>query len=153
MLHPFHLLSTKEYPPSDYLGWPLGADGVQLHDDLITYMWDALSWAPCFYPQAGMREATALDRCGPAVFRGSGALKLAEIMDAYAQVFAAGPNVLRLNCGLWFAADEPSTFENAQINFHTFDRDETVGKLRQIASWARQASPADATDYLAFQGL
>ncbi|QGZ93341.1 hypothetical protein DSM104635_00151 [Terricaulis silvestris] len=74
-------------------------------------------------------------------------------MEAYAQLFVIGPNVLRLNCGLWFAADEPSTFENAQINFHTFARDETVGKLRQIASWAREASPADATDYLAFKGL
>lgn len=153
MLHSFHLLSTVDYPPSDYLRWPRGADGAQLHDDLMTYMWDALSWAPCFYPQAGMRAADALDRCGPAVFRGNGALKLAEVMEAYAQVFAVGPSVLRLNCGVWFAGDRPETVENAAINFHAFERDETVEKLRKIASWARQASAADASEYVAFQGL
>jgi len=119
----------------------------------MTYMWDALSWAQCFYPQAGMRSAAALDRCGPAVFRGTGALKLAEVMEAYARVFATGPNVLRLNCGVWFAADEPQTAENAEINFHSFERDETVGKLRQIANWATRASAADASEYVAFQGL
>jgi hypothetical protein len=59
MLHSFHLLSTADYPASDYLRWPRGAEGVQLHDDLMTYMWAALSWAPCFYPQAGMRSAAA----------------------------------------------------------------------------------------------
>lgn len=153
MLHSFHLLSAADYPPSDYLRWPRGTEGIELHDDLMTYMWDALSWAPCFYPQAGMRVADALDRCGPAVFRGNGALKLAEILEAYAQVFANGPRVLRLNCGVWFAADGPQTAKNAEINFHSFEREETVGKLRQIAIWARRASVADANEYVAFQGL
>ncbi|MES1202241.1 MAG: hypothetical protein ABUS57_12420 [Pseudomonadota bacterium] len=119
----------------------------------MTYMWDALSWVPCFYPQAGMREATELDRCGLAVFRGRGALKLADVVGSYALVFAAGPEVLRLNCGLLWAADEPQASENAQINFHFFSRDEIVGKLRLIAHWAGQAGVADARDYLAFQGL
>jgi hypothetical protein len=61
--------------------------------------------------------------------------------------------MLRLNCGVWFAADGPQTVENVQINFQAFERDETVGKLRQIATWARHASATDAGEYVAFQGL
>jgi len=154
MLHSFHLLSGADHPPSEYLKWPRETDGVRLHDDLMAYMWDALSWAPCFYPQAGMREANKLDRCGPAVFRGRGALKLAEVMEGYGNIFSCGPDVLHLNCGVLLpAADEPQTFESAQINLQSFGRDETVSKLRLVAGWARQASAADATEYVAFRGL
>lgn len=156
ILHDFHLLPSKHYEPLDYRNWPPRSQGVQLDDDLLSYMWDALAWVPCRYPHSNMKRALGPDRYGPTVVDWEGALPLSRVLDGFADVFATGPNTLRLNCGpAWIETGNPAdnTAESMFGNYVEYERDETIDRLRQIAAAARTIVQAPDDWFLAIRGI
>lgn len=156
MTHSFHLLAAIRHSPSDYATWPRDSEGVEFSDDLVGYMWDALSWVPCKYPHSGMRKASGPDRYGPSVVEADGAATLEGVLSGFADVFSRGPETLRLNCGpSWIETGDPAdaTAETMTWNFVDFPRDEIVGRLRRVAEAARTVSAAPGNWFIAIQGL
>jgi hypothetical protein len=154
--HTFHLLSTAHYSQSDYARWPPDDEGVQISDDVVGYMWDALLWVPCRYPHAEMRQASGPDRYGPSVVAAEGAEQLARILDGFAEIFSSGPERFRLNCGpLWIETGNSSdaTANSMQWRFVEFPREEIVGRLRRVADAARAANNAPDVWFIAIRGI
>jgi hypothetical protein len=156
LTHGYHLLATSRFSPADYSNWPPDTEGVQLHDDLRGYFWDALSWVECIYPHAGMKRVFGPDPYGPSVVTTQGASTLAQVFDGFANVFSCGPDTIRLNCGpSWEVGDNPAdqTSDNMQWYFAEFSREETVGRLRQIANAARTVLAAPSDWFIAIRGI
>jgi len=133
--HDFLLLSRNEHRFSDYNRFINDPRAIQIEDDLIQYIADTLKWIPAHNP-AKNESHRGLCFYGPTVIHTEGASATAAIFDSWAALFASGPDNLMLT-GSWtmVEGDPPNEGKYETLNF---DRDDVVGKLRQIADYAKQ---------------
>jgi hypothetical protein len=97
MDHDFWLFREGERAYTEYHDLLPRRDApVSIHDDVLQYFFDTLTWIPTLNPAKGvyghglnMWGPTVIDRTGGALFR--------QVLAAWAQLFACGPERLRLH--------------------------------------------------------
>jgi len=148
--HQFYLVRKAEHDYSDYAAFVSAPGGVELHDDLIDYMWDTLSWIPTILAARGERFQ-GLDRWGPTVIDHQGALVARTVFGAWADLFACGPETLTLR-GPWVSTSEGGA-SGGEYETLRADRDELVTSLRSLASYAGEVIGARGELYILHLGI
>ncbi len=148
--HDFFLLSKTEHPFNSYMRFINDPRAIQLHDDLVGYMYDTLVWIPSFNP-AKSEPSTGLCRWGPTVIDTVGASQAVQIFSSWADLFSVGPGWLRLSGEWsWIEGQPDSGGEYERLEF---DRQETVGTLRRLAEYARRVAAGDGDLYILHLGV
>ena len=130
--HDFVLLDRSKDSPESYGRHHHSSEALLLHDDLVHYMLDALSWIPTENPATGDGNGMGLNLYGPTVITQRGARKLQEVCSALALLFASGPETLDLRGSYGWVGDDPASGSYQRVSVA---RDELVGKLSKLASW------------------
>lgn len=131
--HDFLLLDRTVSPPEEYNRHHHSPDALRLHDNLLHYMGDALSWIPTENPAKKGENGMGLYLWGVTVISQRGASKLHDVCNALAALFALGPETLNLRGLYSFGEKSP---ESGAYDRLEVSRDELVGKLRTLAEWA-----------------
>jgi hypothetical protein len=144
--------------------WELGRfhhdpRAVHLHDDLVRYMGDTLTWVSTVNP-ARREPHRGLCMWGPTLIEAEGAAVAERVFGLWAELFAVGPPVLSLTGAYsWVVPDDaPPTGERVTqleggYDRLEFDRDEVVGTLRQLAVWCSRVRSGDGRLYLYHFGV
>lgn len=151
MYHDFFLLSRKEYLFSDYSRLINDPRAVQFHDDVFGYILDTLLWIPTYAP-ASNKSRNGLCRFGPTIIHAEGATAAEAVFGAWATLFAVGPSELWLTGG-WETTDVDMPTEKSGYAKMTWDRDELIGTLRLISSYAKQVVDARGECYILHLGI
>lgn len=143
------LLRDRSAHPETY-SRPLPSESViLLHDHVLRYLSDPLKWIPTENPALKGEPGMGLNFWGPTTITQRGAQQASAVFAAWATLLALGPPTLHLR-GLWsFLEGEP---QSGAYEVLELDRDELVGKLRQLAEWA-QAVAANADLYVLHLGI
>jgi hypothetical protein len=113
-------------------------------------MFDTLEWIPRFNPAKGERS-TGLCRWGPTIILAEGASQAAQVFASWADLFEAGPVELRLTAERrWTEGDGESRGEFERL---AFDREQTVGALRHLASYAKPIAAGGVDLYMLHLGI
>lgn len=150
LYHDFLLLSQAEHRFSDYHRFINDPHAIQLHDDLLRYIVDSLTWIPTHNP-AKNECHRGLCFYGPTVIHTEGASVAAEIFGTWATLFACGPTTLTLTGG-WTIIEDDSLSEGEYRKLKC-DRDDLVRKLRQIADYAKQVVEKNGDYYILHFGI
>jgi hypothetical protein len=151
MLHQFWLFEEGVVSYSDYLRYMSRKDApINLHDDLLWYLADSLSWIPTLNPaKPGFPSGHGLNWFGPTIIEQSGAAILSQICLSWSQLFSCGPKDLHLR-GLYtlkwpfdeeehlVKADHLSRlghYDQLEVN-----RDECVDALTTLARFGEQTA-------------
>lgn len=134
---------------------------VRLEDDFVRYIEDTLAWIPTLNP-ARREPHHGLCMWGPTVINVEGAAMAQRVFGAWADLFAAGPQVLSLTGTFSWAgdfeapsgSDVPRTTQlDGGYDSLEFERDRVVAVLREIAGYAAKVKAADGRLYLLHQGV
>jgi len=148
--HDFFLLSRSEHPFSSYANFINDPRAVLLDDAIILYLMDSLEWIPSFAPHRG-EPSTGLDHLGVTIIDTDGAPAARRIFSAWADLFSAGPPVLRLTERGTRIVGQPSDL--AGIEPLQIDRDETVDRLRTLADYADRVANSKDDLYILHLGV
>jgi len=123
---------------------------VELHDDLVVYLWDSLDWIQTSNPSNPAEwRGFGLNMHGPTVIRLDQAAKLASVLRGWASLFAMGPQELRLKGPFTWVHGE--SIDRGNYEYFCVSRAAVVELLARVASLADQA--ADGTKYLLHRGV
>lgn len=148
--HDFLLLSLTEHRFSDYTRFINDPRAIQLEDDLLRYIANTLEWIPTHNP-AKNESHRGLCFYGPTVIHTEGASAAAAIFCSWADLFACGPKNLIFTGGwAWIEGDPPNEGEYEKL---IVDRDDVVGKLQQIANYAKQIVETDGDYFILHWGV
>jgi len=150
MLHHFILLPATEMDrEAQFLECFHSPHALHLHDDIMVYIGDSLSWVASSNPgNPGDSKEFGLNRTGPTAIEGDGAAKFTEILRVWAKLFTQGPPGLCLT-GEYRSIedeDEEGAYEELRL-----DRDKLVSDLRNIADMASKAD--GVTHWLLHMGV
>jgi hypothetical protein len=149
--HDFLLLSSLEHTYVDYMKWINNPGAVQIHDDVLTYIQDTLSWITCYNPAKRMMKHKGLNFCGPTVIKKDGAADAANIFSAWANLFSVGPKMIELtgNYG-WIEGKNKETGSYSKINI---DRDAIVEIFKELAEFSRQVAESEDKLFILHLGI
>lgn len=148
--HDFFVLSQIEHPFTSYMHFINDPAAIQLHDNLVGYMYDTLDWIPTINPAKG-EPSTGLCRWGPTIIHTNGASKAFQVFSSWASLFSAGPRQLRLT-GEWSSAVGRSEHE-CKYEPLEFGRKESVGAIRRLAAAAERVAASDGDLYILHLGI
>jgi len=95
--HEFLLLQDRGDRRQQVLEHINDGAAICIHDDLLGYMSDTLSWIPTENPaRPGDGRVSGLKWCGVAAIDGEGAALASRILGLWADPFACGPETLEL---------------------------------------------------------
>ena len=147
--HDFLLRDRAVHPETDYSTQHHSGSVILLHDHVLRYISDSLKWIPTENPALKGEPGMGLNFWGPTCITQRGAQQASGVFSAWASLLALGPPTLRLR-GLWtFIEGEP---RSGAYEVLELDRDELVGKLRQLAEWA-QAVAVNPDLYVFHMGI
>jgi hypothetical protein len=150
LFHDFLLLSIAEQPFENSSKFNNAPHAVRVPDDLMSYIWDTLSWIPSYNP-AKNEQTCGLCRWGPTIIRADGAAITHRIFTAWAELLSVGPPLLRLT-GNWTSVDGEPSNEGSYAQLE-FDRDPTVAAFRQLARFAEEVVASNGALYILHQGI
>lgn len=139
--HEFLLVSTKEYLTKGYSGYHHNPAAIKLHDDVIGYIYDFISWINAYNTSCGGKPVTfegEFNRCGVSLYKIDSAEKMRAVFSGLAKLFAEGPQVLNLK-GDWVSEDNEAT--EKPIEYYerlVFERDLLIAKFQQIVNMANE---------------
>src|SRR5262245_12653767 len=99
LTHTFFLVNTDEFNYCRHSSFINNPHGVMVHDELLHYVLDTLKWIPAYNPNK-RESCRGLCMDGETVIKSNGAIIAAGIFRAWADLFAIGPEFLKLR-GLW----------------------------------------------------
>ena len=153
LLHHFHLVDREEF---DYWNWSHfhnHPQAVLVHDDVIRYMSDSLSWINCHVPARppNLKEVKGLNYYGPTIIKAEGAAVVFSILQIWAELFSRGPEMLELT-GTWSRIHgEPE--EKGRYQFIVAERDNLVSSLKRISGYAKSVLESDGRLYILHMGI
>jgi len=151
LLHDFSLVRAAEHPLQNYRAF-LGVPGtVQVHDNLLSYLWDTLQWIPTFNPPS-LKTFAGLDRWGVTVIGHEGAAVSAAIFATWSNLFALGPDQLTLRGNWQFPENDDDAGDGQYARLH-FDRAATVDALRRLSSLLDEVARSNAELYVLHIGI
>jgi len=72
-------------------------DGVEIHDDIIVYIYDTLKWIPSKkHALAGSPNGTGINYHGVTLFDHESAIVLGSVFNAWKLLFENSPDILEL---------------------------------------------------------
>lgn len=140
--HEFFLVANDEYKEQLYEGYYLpvedSSDHILIHDDIIQYMRDTLTWIPSINPAMNYEKGFGLNNYGITLFDKDGAEIIFKVAKAWEDLFSNGPSILKLtgNYG-WVTDDMGVTDGNYEII--EVDRNELVASLRKLQLFSDKA--------------
>ncbi len=154
LYHDFWFLREGEHPYTDYPHLLSQHNApVRVNDDLLRYFSDTLSWIPTLNPaKESMPMGYGLNWYGPTIMNQAGGARFQRVCTAWAQLFACGPEQLKLRVGFsWQWPFEESERLVSEDQLHTFgryeyleiDRDQLVRMLTTLAQFGEQASRSE----------
>jgi hypothetical protein len=126
------------------------SNGVRIHDDLIRYIADSLSWISTLNPATG-KIGAGLNFYGPTAILSEGASVAQRIFCAWAELFSLGPSELELTGGWSQVEGEP--MESGRHEKLIFSRDMIVANLITLADYANQVSLSPKEFYVLHLGI
>lgn len=148
--HQFYLVRKAEHDYTDYAALIHAPGGVELHDDLIDYMWDTLLWIPTILA-ASAERFHGLNRWGPTVIDDQGAPVARNVFGAWANLFACGPEKLQLRGPALISGDAGAG--DGGYETLCLERDELVRALRSLESYAGDVIAAEGALYILHLGI
>jgi len=156
LLHHFVIVSKAAKDYSVRREWrhfddldTLHRQSVTLHDDLIQYLSDSLDRIPCFNPSTQTYQQ-GLSRYGISVITTVEAVTAGEVFNAWARLFAAGPQNLHLTGSYAYCDGNPDSGKRQDL---AFDRDEIVATLTALSSMCERVSRGNHAEYLLHLGI
>ncbi|MEM6256372.1 MAG: hypothetical protein AAF821_25955 [Cyanobacteria bacterium P01_D01_bin.156] len=147
--HDFLLLSRQDYSESDYNSLINDPRAMQIHDDVVRYIGDSLTWIPTYNP-AKKQEGFGLCLYGPTVIRMKGSAQASAIFSAWTNLFLLGTPSLTLT-GAWTEIEGKS--ETGNYEKIILQRDELVDKLQTIGKYAKQVEESNDNYFLLHLGI
>ena len=149
MNHAFWLVRAADHPPARYRPLLSLPPEVEIHDDLIRYMNDALRWIPAQDPRRG-EPCAGLDLYGPTCVHTDGARVARAVFSAWAALYALGPEMLDLTGPSTRTADDPSAGTPERLRL---DRDDVCSRLNRLAELCERVSSSGGELYLLHFGI
>lgn len=137
LYHDFYLRDIHQYSHDDYAKTDALKSDVSIHDDVLHYMFDTLTWIPCYNP-AKRETHNGLCFYGATVIRGEGAVAAQRVFQSWANLFSLGPMILELH-------------SSGEIRREA--RDELVSKLTKLAGLAQKIINTDGQFFILHHGL
>jgi len=149
MLHDFVLVATAEHSPADYLQLLHHPNAIHVHDDVLHYIGDSLTWIPSLNPATG-KHGHGLNFYGPTAVLVDGAAVAARVFKAWAGVFKLGPSDLVLTGSWTMVEGDPSA--GAYERFRS-SRDDLVTAFENIAVWCDLVEGSAGARFLMHLGI
>jgi len=147
--HSFFLVRASEFAPVEYDHFVTLPGEVALHDDLLRYMIDTLTWIPAHNP-ARDEPCRGLSMYGATIIHAEGARVAAAVFSMWAKLFALGPNDLDLTGGYAWVGADPSAGEYERLHM---ERDVVCSRLNDLALRAEQVASGEGRFYLLHHGI
>ena len=134
--HDFLLLSSREHAYTDYLKWINNPRAVQVHDDIMNYIRDTLTWITCYNPAKKMAKHKGLNFYGPTVIKSDGAIIAGSLFAAWATLLSNAPKKITLTGDYGWIEGESQ--ESGKYSMIKADRDEIVERFKQVANFSKR---------------
>jgi hypothetical protein len=115
---------------------------VFIHDDIIQYILNTLSWIPSINPAMGYERRFGICNYGITLFDKEGAQVILSLAKAWADLFSNGPTTLKLTGNYCFRTNEQGVTEG-NYDLIEVDRDELVGKFRKLQLFSEKVITGD----------
>lgn len=150
MFHDFFLTELSENPRFNFSCYHDKTPSVSIHNDLIEYIGDSLSWLSTYNPATSMEKQTGLNLCGPTVLKSADAKHLYYISKCWSELFKLSPNTLNLTGSYSWIDDKIETGRYERL---VFDRDEVVASFEFLAATCLKVSESNDTSFIMHFGL
>ncbi|WP_437756211.1 hypothetical protein [Sorangium sp. So ce1389] len=147
--HDFFLLNRAEHPFAAYGDFAGSSGTVQIHDDLIHYMFDSLRWIPSLNP-ARKRRGSGLNIHGPTIITDAGAPIARRVLQSWERLFSSSPPMLHLTGGWCQTLGSPGTGHYRKLRVR---RDDVISRLRGLVSLCRRVERGGGERYLLHIGI
>lgn len=121
---------------------------VEIHDDIIQYIFDTLRWVPTINTCKNNENGLGLNNWGITLISKDGAEVLMKISKAWADLFSNGPSKIILK-GKYTWTDEK--IDQGQYEILEFDRNELVGEFIRLYEYSQ--SVINENYYLFHRGI
>ncbi|GED70087.1 hypothetical protein BRE01_37890 [Brevibacillus reuszeri] len=110
---------------------------VEIHDDVINYIYDSLKWLPAFNPST-KESHTGLNYHGETIIQGDGAILLKNICLSWAELFSLAPQSFILTGPFtWINGENIETGKYEMIHCY---REELTSLFKELAILADRTS-------------
>lgn len=147
--HAFFLVRASERSPAQYRHFLALPGEVELHDDILHYMYDTLQWIPTHNP-ARDEPHRGLCMYGPTVIHAEGAAIAAAVFSAWGRLFALGPEELDLTGAGAGVGSDPGARERPRLRL---ERDVVCSLLADLARRSEQVASGEGQFYLLHLGV
>lgn len=125
-------------------------NSVQIHDDLIGYFSDSLSWILSYNP-CTEEELIGLCWYGSTIIEGGNVIKFSKIISAWLQMISEAPDLVTLK-GNWGYAEGESP-ESGSYEMLSFSKKDLVDKLSKLLSFCVTIKESDGSQCLLHLGI
>ena len=126
------------------------SETIEVHDDLMHYFSDTLSWIPSYNP---WKKKPTIGLCwyGSTIIDSSGIEMLMSAFSGWLQVFSTAPDIVSLT-GNW-VSNENGSPDEGEYEKITFSKNELTGKLSKIISFCNTVKESSGALSLFHRGM
>ena len=137
----FSLDNYEEYQKSDH---------VEIHDDLLGYFADSISWVSSYNP-CTEEEVSGLCWYGPTVIPPVSVEKFGKIITGWLLIISEAPDIVALKGGWCWIEGQPS--ETGSYEKLSFSKNELVNKLSKLVSYCEAVKESGCKKCLLHIGI
>jgi len=141
--HKFFCLRKGEKRYEKFTEFYRATPDVEIHDDLIRYIYDTLLWVPCTHLSGRKKKMTyGLMLYGDTIIKQEGAEIFGHVIESWAHLFSKAPSKFELKGGVMVQRDgivrEPIEFYKIEI-----ERDVGEESAISLGNYAKEAAAGD----------
>lgn len=147
--HDFLVINSGSFSMENFQEYQ-ASERVELHDELLLYFSDTLSWISAFNPSL-KEKCDGLCWYGATIITVEGIDKAKSIFSGWLRLLSEGPDILQLKGEFcWIEGESPETGNYDKLSF---SRSEIVSKLEKLESYCDIVRNSNGTKYLLHLGI
>jgi hypothetical protein len=125
-------------------------DRVEIHDDLLNYLSDSISWVSTYNPSK-KEETSGLCLYGRTIIPPESVGKFESIMSGWLLILSEAPDIVVLKGGwCWTEGDSPDSGSYEKLSFR---KSEVIESLSKIVSYCEAVKASGGTKCLLHLGI
>lgn len=137
LIHEFVLLTQEECKKEVILNIRANKDVLEIHDDIILYIFDSLKWVPQASNGCSGEKKYGFNYYGITEIDKEGAIVLCNILKAWSDLFKNSPPKLILTGNYSWTEDEK--IDTGAYEVIEIDRDKVIGQFNKLMFFAEKA--------------
>jgi hypothetical protein len=147
--HNFLIIDSGSFSMNNYQEY-IDSDHVELHDEILLYFRDTLSWISAFNPSL-KEKCDGLCWYGVTIITVEGIDKAKSIINGWVRILSEGPDILKLKGEFyWIVGESPET---GDYNKLSISKSEIVSKLEKLDLYCDNVRESNGAKCLLHLGI